>query len=170
MAEQNSWSPEVYGQLRQMADALMTRERQGHTLGATALTHEVWLRLLQSRNAHSLNRGEFLGLAAQAMRRILTDHARKKMSAKRGGEARRTTFAGKSLHSEPEVFALDLDAALLALQETDAELGKLVELSFYGAFSTEEIAEALELSTRTVKRRWRFAKAWLQQYMLENES
>ena len=153
-----------------MADAMMARERSGHTLGPTALTHEVWLRLLKSHNATKLDHGAFLGLAAQAMRNILTDHARRTASAKRGGDARRTTLAGKSLETEPEAFALDLDAALVALHQSDPELARIVELSFYAGSSTSEIAQLLKLSTRTVKRRWRFARAWLQHYMLENES
>ena len=170
LSTEGSWSPDVYAQLRQMADAMMARERQDHTLGPTALTHEVWLRLLQSHNAATLDHGAFLGLAAQALRRILTDHARRKASAKHGGAARRTTLADKALPTEPETFALDLDAALSALNQTDPELARIVELSFYAELSTAEIAELLKVSTRTIKRRWRFARAWLQHYMLENQS
>lgn len=148
----------------------MGREAGGHTLQPTALAHEVWLRLLQSRNAGELERAAFVGLASQAMRRILTDHARRKGAAKRGGELRRTTLAGKACELEPVEFAWELNTALEAMQDVDEELVRLVELRFYGGCSTAEIAEALGASERTVKRRWRFARAWLQEYMSEDES
>lgn len=163
------WSPVVYAELRRMADGLMAGERSEHTLEPTALANEVWLRLLQSRGAGSLEHGAFLGVAAQAMRRILTDHARRRAASKRGAGARRTTLAGKAFSSEPQEFALDLDAALGALEAMDPDLARLVELRFYGACSTEEIAETLDTSPRTIKRRWRFARAWLQQYMEQEE-
>jgi RNA polymerase sigma factor (TIGR02999 family) len=153
-----------------MADALMAGERDGHTLEPTALAHEVWLRLLKSRNADSLDHGAFLGLASQAMRRILTEHARRRGSAKRGGGLRRTTLDGKAQEAEPQDFALDLDAALTELEAVDPELARIVELRFYAGCATEEIAELLDISPRTVKRRWRFARAWLQDHMLEDGS
>ena len=153
-----------------MAERLMLGEREGHTLEPTGLAHEVWLRLLQSRNAQELDRAAFLGLAAQAMRRILTEHARRRSAAKRGGGARRTTLDGKAETTEPQDFALDLDAGLSALESHDAQLARVVELRFYTGSSTEEIAEALGVSARTVKRRWRFARAWLQQHMQEHAS
>ncbi len=170
MTEQAPWTPLVYDELRRMADALMSNERASHTLEPTALAHEVWIRLLKSRNAASLDHGEFLGVAAQAMRRILTDHARRRASSKRGGGLRRTTLDGKSPTTEPQEFALDMDAALTALQDVDAELARIVELRFYGGCSNEEIASALETSTRTIKRRWRYARAWLQHHMQGNEA
>jgi RNA polymerase sigma factor (TIGR02999 family) len=163
-----TWNPSLYEELRRMAEALMAGERDGHTLEPTALTHEVWLRLRASRNAGELERGEFLGLAAQAMRRILTEHARRRAAAKRGGDGRRTTLDGQAAVLEPQDFALDLDAALSALAGLDPELARLVELRFYAGCSTEEIAATLALSPRTVKRRWQFARAWLQQRMLED--
>jgi len=148
----------------------MAGERSGHTLEPTALAHEVWLRLLQSRNAEELDHAAFLGLAAQAMRRILTEHARARSTAKRGGGARRTTLDGKAQTAAPQDFALDLDAALTGLEAIDPDLARVVELRFYAGSSTEEIAVALETSPRTVKRRWRFARAWLQQHMQEHAS
>lgn len=174
MDSKTSWSPEVYGELRRLARAMMGEERGAHTLEPTALAHEVWLRLLRSRNAAGLEYGEFLGTAAQAMRRILTDHARRRGAAKRGGGLRRTTLAGKAFELrastlEPCELALDLDAALAALAQHDAELVRLVELRFYAGASTEEIAAALGISERTLKRRWRFARAWLQQHILEDD-
>lgn len=170
MSNSTPWTPDVYQELRVMADRLMRGERDGHTLEPTALAHEVWLRLLQSRNAEELDHAAFLGLAAQGMRRILTEHARRRASAKRGGGVRRTTLEGKPAALEPQDFALDLDAALTELGGVDPDLARIVELRFYGGSSTEEIATALELSPRTVKRRWRFARAWLQQHMQEHAS
>ncbi len=161
------WTPDVYRELRRMADAMMAGERDGHTLEPTALAHEVWLRLLSSRNAEELEHGAFLGVAAQAMRRILLEHARRRQAAKRGGGARRTTLDGKDLAVESADFALDLEAALVALNAFDPELVRIVELRFYGGASTDEIATTLATSARTVKRRWRFARAWLQQHMTE---
>ncbi len=169
-APDNTWSPEVYRELRSHAERLMAGERGGHTLEPTALAHEVWLRLLQSRNASELDRAAFLGLAAQAMRRILTEHARARSSAKRGGGARRTTLGGMAQATQPQDFALDLDAALSELEAIDPDLARVVELRFYAGSSVEEIAEVLQSSPRTVKRRWRFARAWLQQYMREHAS
>lgn len=144
-----------------MADALMAGERSGHTLDPTALTHEVWLRLLASRNAPELEHGAFLGLAAQSMRRILNDHARRRAAAKRGGDQRRTTLDGRADVATPQDFALDLDASLDELAALDPELARLVELRFYAGLGTDELAAALQLSPRTVKRRWRLARAWL---------
>lgn len=164
-----AWTHNLYLELRRLAVGLMAGERGGHTLEPTALVNEVWLRLCASRNAGSLERGAFLGLAAQAMRRILTEHARLRAAQKRGGAARRTTLDGKQAAPEPLDFALDLDAALTELERIDPELTRVVELRWYAAGSTEEIAATLGISPRTVKRRWRFARAWLQQRMQEEE-
>ncbi|MBK8178403.1 MAG: sigma-70 family RNA polymerase sigma factor [Planctomycetes bacterium] len=169
MTPQEAWTQDLYLELRRMAEGLMSGERGGHTLEPTALANEVWLRLRASRNAGELERGAFLGLAAQAMRRILTEHARRRATAKRGGAARRTTLNGKAAEPQPVDFALDLDAALTELEGLDPDLARVVELRWYAAGSTEEIAETLGLSPRTVKRRWRFARAWLQQRMQEDE-
>lgn len=168
MTPQEAWTQDLYLELRRMAEGLMSGERGGHTLEPTALANEVWLRLRASRNAGELERGAFLGLAAQAMRRILTEHARRRATAKRGGAARRTTLNGKAAEPQPVDFALDLDAALTELEGLDPDLARVVELRWYAAGSTEEIAETLGLSPRTVKRRWRFARAWLQQRMQED--
>lgn len=160
-----SWTPVVYRELRRMANALLTTERDGHTLEPTALAHEVWIRLSKSRNAGSLEHGAFLRVAAQAMRRILTEHARRRATQKRGGSERRTTLSGQAISPDPTDFALDLDAALDALKAHDAELVDVVLLRFYAGCDVEEVATSLGISARTVKRRWRFARAWLQQYM-----
>jgi len=165
MSEDHSLTPVVYAELRRMAGAMMLHERRDHTLDPTALAHEVWLRLSRSRNAHEQDRGAFLGLAAQAMRRILTDHARARAASKRGPGLRRTTLSGVASEREPQDFAIDLDAALSCLEGVDADLAKLVELRFYGGCSMEEVATSLCVSERTAKRRWRLARAWLQQRM-----
>ena len=170
MTPEGSLSPTVYQELRRIADALMAGERDGHTLEPTALTHEAWLRLSRSRNAPSLERGAFLGLAAQAMRRILTEHARRRGASKRGAGGRRTTLDGQPASPAPGDVALDLDAALNELAGLDPELARLVELRFYACCSTEEVAELLGTSQRSVKRRWRFARAWLQQRLQEDGS
>lgn len=169
MPPEAAWTQSLYGELRRMADGLMAARRGGHTLSPTALVNEVWLRLRASRNAGELERGAFLGLAAQAMRRILIEHARARAAAKRGGAARRTTLDGRAAAFEPVDFALDLDAAVTELAEFDPELARVVELRWFAGGSTEEIAAALGLSPRTVKRRWRFARAWLQQRLQEDE-
>lgn len=161
-----SFDPAVYEEVRRIAEALLAGERGGHTLDPTALTHEVWLRLRASRNAPALDRGAFLGLAAQAMRRILAEHARRRRAIKRGGEGRRTTLDGRAAELEPHDLALDLDAALTELEAVDPELTRIVELRFYAGSSTDEIGHVLGISPRTVKRRWQFARAWLQQRVL----
>jgi len=169
VTSQAAWTEDLYAELRRMADGLMAGERGGHTLEPTALANEVWLRLRASRNAGTLERGAFLGLAAQAMRRILTDHARRRATGKRGAAGRRTTLDGKPAAPEPIDFALDLDAALTELERIDPELARVVELRWYAAGSTDEVAATLGISPRTVKRRWRFARAWLHQRMAEGE-
>ncbi len=164
-----AWTPTVYGELRRLADAAMAGERTSHTLEPTALAHEVWLRLCASREAGSLDRAAFLGVAAQAMRRILVDHARRRAAAKRGGGARPTALEERAAAPEPHDVALDLDAALAALEDLDPELARLVELRFFGGCSTEDVAAALGTSPRTVKRRWSFARAWLRRWIAEHE-
>src|SRR5215204_1317999 len=103
------WSPAVYGELRRLAEGLLSGERNGHTLDPTSLAHEVWLRLRSSRNAGELGQGELVGLGAQAMRRILVEHARRRGARKRGGGERRTTLAGRAAVTEPADFVLDLE-------------------------------------------------------------
>ena len=168
MPSDPEWSPAVYRELRRVAEGMLAGERNGHTLEPTALAHEVWLRLRASRNAGELREGEFVGLAAQAMRRILVEHARRRGARKRGGDARRTTLDGQGAAEEPADFVLDLEDALAGLQAIDVELARVVELRFHLGLSVEEAAEALATSPRTIKRRWRFARAWLQQRMREN--
>jgi RNA polymerase sigma factor (TIGR02999 family) len=163
--------PRVYDELRSLADAYMRRERAGHTLQPTALVHEAFLRLLRLPPGSVQNRVHFFALAAQAMRRILADHARRHRAAKRGGNAVRVPLelieggAGpypRAAGAEAaEVAADDLDAALEDLAKLDARQARVVELRFFGGLSIEETAEVLGVSPATVKRDWLVARAWL---------
>lgn len=161
------WREHVYDELHDIAAALMQGERPSHTLDPTELVHETWLRLCKSRNAASLERGEFLGLAAQAMRRILTDHARGRSRLRRGGGWQRAPLTGLAFEPETGNRLMDLEALLGELAEEDEQLVRIVELRFFAGASVEETAQALGLSPRTVKRRWRFGRAWLHRRLEE---
>jgi RNA polymerase sigma factor (TIGR02999 family) len=158
--------PRVYDELRALADSYMRRERAGHTLQPTALVHEAFLRMLRLPPGSVQNRVHFFALAAQAMRRILADHARRHRAAKRGGSAVRVPLelveAGAPASAAGEdVAADDLDAALEDLAKLDPRQARVVELRFFGGLSIEETAEVLAVSTATVKRDWLVARAWL---------
>lgn len=151
----------VYDDLRQLARARMRHERGDHTLDATALVHEVYLRLFGGTAIDLNDRTHLLALAAKQLRRVLVNHARDLRAAKRGGDAPRVTlhdFHGLA-HQQPEVLALDL--ALSRLAEVDARAAQVVELRYFGGLSEAETAEALEISVSTVKRDWQFARIWL---------
>jgi len=155
--------PLIYSELRKLASNYLRRERSGHTLQATALVHEAYLRLVDQNQVQWQNRAHFFGVAAQMMRRILVDHARAHDADKRGGE-----FQKLSLDENLEVSGGDqdlnlvaLDDALNRLAELDPQKSKIVELRFFGGLSVEETAEVLNVSAPTVKRQWRMAKAWL---------
>jgi len=152
----------VYGELRRLAASYLRRERPGHTLQPTALVHEAYVRLLDQRQIDWCNRAQFVGLAAVMMRRILVNHARDRVAEKRGGGAQHVplTLAGEGIGAV-EVNLLHLHDALTRLSETDARKGQIVELKFFGGMTTEEIAAALSVSTATVERDWKFARAWL---------
>jgi RNA polymerase sigma factor (TIGR02999 family) len=158
--------PRVYDELRALADSYMRRERAGHTLQPTALVHEAFLRMLRLPPGSVQNRVHFFALAAQAMRRILADHARRHRAAKRGGSAVRVPLelveggAPASAAGE-DVAADDLDAALEDLAKLDPRQARVVELRFFGGLSIEETAEVLAVSSATVKRDWLVARAWL---------
>jgi RNA polymerase sigma factor (TIGR02999 family) len=158
--------PRVYDELRALADAYMRRERAGHTLQPTALVHEAFLRLLRLPPGSVQNRIHFFALAAQAMRRILADHARRHRAAKRGGGAVRVPLelvegGAAATPAGDDVAADDLDAALEDLAKLDERQARVVELRFFGGLSIEETAEVLAVSTATVKRDWLVARAWL---------
>jgi RNA polymerase sigma factor (TIGR02999 family) len=156
--------PIVYNELRRLAASYLSRERAGHTLQPTALVHEAYMRLLDQRQIDWANRAQLVGLAAVMMRRILVNHARDRVAGKRGGGAEHVplTLAGEGIGA-PAINLLDLHDALNQLTELDPRKGKIVELKFFGGLTTEEIAEALALSTATVERDWKFARAWLYQ-------
>ena len=154
--------PLVHAELHQRAGRYMRRERQGHTLQTTALIHETYLRLVDAQQVRWRNRAHFFAIAARLMRRILVDHARERGYQKRGGEARRVSLdEGLVLSPERGEDVVALDQALSALSELDPRKGRVVECRFFGGLSVEETAEALEVSSETVKRDWRLAKSWL---------
>jgi RNA polymerase sigma factor (TIGR02999 family) len=154
--------PVVYDELRRLANHYMRGERPDHTLQPTALVHEAYLRLIEQDRVEWRNRAHFFGVAASLMRRILVDHARARLTTKRGA-------AEQPVHLEEGfVFAEErsgelvaLDEALQRLAEFDPRLGRIVELRFFGGLSVEDTAEVLGISPRTVKREWNTAKAWL---------
>jgi RNA polymerase sigma-70 factor, ECF subfamily len=158
--------PLVYAELRRLAGHYMRGERPGHTLQATALVHEAYLRLVGQKEISWQNRAHFFGVAANLMRRILVDHARAKQAKKRGGSGQKLSLDEAVLvkPEAPEQF-LALDEALERLAKRDPRQSRIVELRFFGGLSEEETAEVLGISTRTVKRDWSVARAWLYQQL-----
>jgi RNA polymerase sigma-70 factor, ECF subfamily len=157
--------PEVYAELRRQAARAMRRESSEHTLQATALVHEAYLRLVDQRRVMWRNRSHFFGVAAQLMRRILVDHARERHAAKRGGGLRQLALGDADAVAAPEaspgVDVIALHEALERLAALDPHQARLVELRYFGGLSIEETAEALDVSPATVKREWAIARAWL---------
>lgn len=155
-------TPLVEAELRRLARAYMRRERRDHTLQATALVNEAFLRLTDARRVRWQDRAHFLGISARLMRRVLVDHARARGYRKRGGGAQHVTLdEGLVLSPEPAVDVLALDRALEALAAVDVRKSRVIELRFFGGLSVEETAEVLHVSADTVKRDWRLAKLWL---------
>lgn len=159
----------VYAELRRLAANYLRRERPDHTLQPTALVHEAFIRLVDQRQIDWSNRAQFMGLAAVMMRRILVNHARDRVAGKRGGGVEHValTLVGEGIGAA-EVKLLDLHDALDRLGEADARKAQIVELKFFGGLTTEEIAETLRISTATVERDWKFARAWLHQAVSGN--
>lgn len=154
--------PLVYNELHRLADHYMRRERSNHTLQATALVNEAYLKLVQQRSVNWQTRAHFFGLAAQLMRRILTDHARRYLRQKRPGAHEVVPFEEAAVFSpNRSEELLRLDVSLERLTERDPRQGKIVELRFFGGLTVEETAGLLGISSKTVKREWSFAKAWL---------
>lgn len=154
--------PLVYEQLRAIATQRMAQERAGHTLQATALVHEAYLRLVGGQQVPWMNRAHFYLAAAEAMRRILIEHARKRGRLKRGGDRRRVPVSVADLAAEQDSEEiLAVDEAVRRLEETDAQAGKVVRLRFFAGLSVDETARALDLSPRTIAREWAYARAWL---------
>ena len=154
--------PLVYEELRRMANHYMRNERKGHTLQTSALVNEAYLRLVDHENIDWQNRSHFFGLAAQAMRRILVDHARSRNYQKRGGNAERVSLDEAANFAEERATELiALDEALQELAKLDPRKSQIVEMRYFGGLTGEEVAEALGISTATVSRDWETAKAWL---------
>ena len=156
----------VYDELRRLAYGYMAREHPGHTLQATALVNEAYLRLVDGEAVAWNDRVHFLAVSARVMRRILVDHARARRAQKRGGHAARVTFDEALVVSdEPRQDFVALDDALAALAAFDERKSRVVELRFFGGLSVEETASVLKVSPETVMRDWRLSKAWLQREM-----
>ena len=154
--------PLVYDELRGMAHGHLLRERRSHTLNTTALVHEAYLKLVDQTRAPVRSQAYFFGAAARAMRQILVDHARRRGRQKRGGGQQPVTLEEQHLaDGEFAAEVLDLDAALERLAEIEPRAARVVECRFFGGLSVEETAEVLGVSSRTVKRDWIMAKAWL---------
>jgi RNA polymerase sigma-70 factor, ECF subfamily len=152
---------QVYGELRAMANSGMRRERDGHTLQPTALVNEAFIRLNPAESTWE-NRRHFFGAAAQAMRRILVDHARQKQAEKRGDGLERVTLSDLDIGAaETDLDVLAVNDALDRLAAEDPRLAEMVNLRFFAGMSIADTAQALNMSTATVKRDWVFARAWL---------
>jgi len=154
--------PLVHDELRRVARRHMARERTEHTLQATALVNEAYMRLIDIRRVRWQNRAHFFAMSARLMRRILVDFARSRRYQKRGGGAQKVTLdEAIAVSPEPGSDLVALDEALTALAAVDPRKAQVVEMRFFGGLSVEETAEALHLSRDTVMRDWKLAKAWL---------
>ncbi len=154
--------PLVYGELRALAARAMNGQAAGHTLQATALVHEAYLRLMQPRDGAWEGRAHFLRVAAKAMRCVLIDHARARGAGKRGGGRRGVPLEESAVvAAEPSADVLAIDEALGRLAALDAPKAEIVELRFFGGLGVDETARVVGASPATVKRQWRLAKAWL---------
>ena len=154
--------PLVYEELRRLAHFQLQRERQDHTLQTAALVHEAYLRLIGLNPPHWESRTHFFAIAAQLMRQILVDYARRHVAVKRGGGACKLSLEEATLVSkQKDVDVLSLDDALKALAKIDPRQSRVVELRFFAGLSLEEISEALEIAPATVQRDWTAARAWL---------
>lgn len=154
--------PLVYAELRALAKSCLQQERPDHTLQATALVHEAYVRLIRQEEVEWQNRAHFFGVAAQAIRRILVDHARGRRRAKRGGDCQRIHLDENTPAphtANPDILALN--EALEKLGESHERAARVVELRFFGGLNREEVAEFLAISVRTVAGDWRLARAWL---------
>jgi RNA polymerase sigma-70 factor, ECF subfamily len=162
--------PLVYEELHRLARRYMGREQAGHTLQTTALVNEAYLRLVDQKRMRWQNRAHFFAIAAQMMRRVLVDHARKRRYAKRGGDQLRVSLAeAEGLSQERAADVVALDEALESLAEIDPQQARVVELRFFGGLTIEETAEVLGLSRDMVNREWATAKAWLYREMSKTQ-
>jgi len=160
--------PLIYNELRHLAHSFLYRERRGHTLQTTALVHEAYLKLIDQRDARWQNRAHFFAIAAQAMRRILIDSARKHTAHKRGGPQEKLSLdEAPEVSLEPNTKLLALDEALTTLEEIDPEQSRIVELRYFGGLTIEETAEVMNSSPATIKREWAMARAWLHEKLTD---
>ena len=158
----NQLVPFVYEELHRRAGQYLRRERSDHTLQATALINEAYLRLVDQKQVDWKNRSHFFGVAAQSMRRILVDHALKHLAAKRGQGTRALSLdEAIQVGAQRAPDLVNLDEALKLLEKIDPQQSRIVELRFFGGLSIEETAQALGLSPASVKREWRVARIWL---------
>ena len=163
--------PLVHGELRKIARRQMSHERPGHTLQATALINEAYLKLLGQERYEWQNRAHFFAVCAQIMRHILIDHARAHTREKRGGGAIQVSLDNVAvIAGEKAEQLLALDEALDSLQRLDPQKAKIVELRYFGGLSIEEAAEVLNISPRTVRREWQRSKAWLYRMISEGSA
>jgi RNA polymerase sigma factor (TIGR02999 family) len=158
----------VHGELRLLADAYLRGERTDHTLQPTALVNEVYIKLVGQRHVRWQSRSHFLGIAAQAMRRILVDHARRRGAAKRSGGQNITLDEGMLVERSATLDIIAVNDALSRLGELDGRQSRIVELRFFGGLEIEEIAEVMGVSPATVKREWRTARAWLRRELADD--
>jgi RNA polymerase sigma factor (TIGR02999 family) len=170
----NELLPLVYDELRKLAAAKLAHEQPGQTLEATALVHEAYLRLVgnlvpgESPGANYANRRHFFAAAAEAMRRILVDNARRKKRLKRGGDGQRLELREDDrVMLPPDDRLLALDEALAKLATVQPDLAELVQLRYFAGLTVEQAAQALGVSARTIKRNWAYASAWLRRAMEE---
>jgi RNA polymerase sigma factor (TIGR02999 family) len=160
-------TPLVYDELRRLAKSYLRRERPDHTLDGTALVHEAYMRLVDQRNVEWRNRNHFFALAAELIRRILVDHARARIAAKRGGSNVKLSLdEALAPADEKDLNILALDDALVALGKADPQQSRIVELRYFAGLTIEETADVMEISPATVKRDWTTAKAFLKREML----
>jgi RNA polymerase sigma factor (TIGR02999 family) len=164
-------TPFVYRELHRLAAYYMGGEKQGHTLQATALVNEAYVRLIDWKNVHWQNRAHFFAVSAQLMRRILVDYARSHNYAKRGGGIRPVALdEALAVGNENLAHIVEIDAALDRLSVMDARSAEVVQLRFFGGLSVDETAEVLKVSAITVMRDWQFAKAWLTREVLQADT
>ena len=159
----NRLIPLVYNELRRMAGSYMQRERAGHTLQATALVNEVYLRLAGGKPLPWQNRAHFFAIAAHSMREVLLDYARRHHAGKRGGkDAQKVEIDAEVLGASPKIEnVIAIDEALERLAQIDPRQSRLIELRFFAGLDVEEVAEVMGVAPSTIKREWRSAKAWL---------
>ena len=163
--------PLIYDELRRLAHNFLYRERPGHTLQTTALAHEAYLKLIDQESVHWQNRAHFFAIAAQAMRRILIDSARRHAAQKRGGAREKVSLAeAANLSMESNTDLLALDEALTRLAAMDEDQSRIIELRYFGGLTIEETAEVMKSSPASVKREWQMARAWLHQELGDSDS